>query len=52
MARPMTLFTVRHVRALAANALEWSQFAFGQLVALGMATFLLGLFVLLFSLFG
>jgi hypothetical protein len=37
---------------ISANALEWSQFAFGQLVALGMATFPLGLFVLLFSLFG
>jgi hypothetical protein len=37
------------------NALEWSQFALGQLVALGIATFLLTLFALgvsLFSLFG
>ena len=37
------------------NALEWSQFALGQLVALGIATFLLALIVAglsLFSLFG
>ena len=40
---------------ISVNALEWSQFALGQLVALGIATFLLALLVLglsLFSLFG
>ena len=40
---------------ISGNALEWSQFALGQLVALGIATFLLALLVLglsLFSLFG
>jgi len=31
---------------ISVNALEWSQFAFGQLVALGTATFLLALLVL------
>ena len=36
---------------ISANALEWSQFAFGQLVALGIATFLLALLVLGLSLF-
>ena len=40
--------------AISVNASEWSQFALGQLVALGIATFLLALFALgvsLFSLF-
>ena len=40
---------------ISVNALEWSQFALGQLVALGIATFLLALLVLglsLFPLFG
>jgi hypothetical protein len=40
---------------ISVNASEWSQFALGQLVALGIATFLLALFALglsLFSLFG
>ena len=36
---------------ISVNALEWSQFALGQLVALGIATFLLALLVLGLSLF-
>ena len=35
---------------ISGNALEWSQFALGQLVALGVATFILTLVVLALSL--
>jgi hypothetical protein len=35
---------------IAVSALEWSQFALGQLVALGVATFILTLVVLALSL--
>ena len=35
---------------IAVNAEEWSQFALGQLVALGVATFILTVFVAVLSL--
>ena len=36
---------------ISVNTLEWSQFALGQLVALGIATILLALFMLGMSVF-